>query len=63
MWILEINPIVEFVVNYLQLVLLIYLGGLLLSRALISWPFYNLLQENCDSVQATVYIAMDKASV
>lgn len=63
MWILEINPIVAFVVNFLQLVLLIYLSGFLSSGALIGGPFANLFQENYNFVQATVDIILDKAGI
>ena len=40
---LKINPIVELVVNYLYLVLLDYLGGVLYSKALIGWPLGDLV--------------------
>ena len=39
---LKINPAIGFVANYLCLVTLGYLGGFLLSQALIGWPLGNL---------------------
>ena len=42
MLVLEINPVVGFVANYLCLVLG-YLGELLYSETLIGWPRGNLL--------------------
>ena len=32
---LKMNPVVDFIVNYLRLVFLVYLGGFLFSKALI----------------------------
>ena len=34
---LKMNPVVDFIVNYLHLVFLVYLGGFLFSKALIRW--------------------------
>ena len=38
---IKINPVVGIMVNYLHLVLLVYLGGFLLSKALIRWSLEN----------------------
>ena len=34
---LKMNPVIDFMVNYLHLVFLVYLGGFLFSKALIRW--------------------------
>ena len=47
MLVLKINPIVDFVANYLCLVLLGYRDGFLHSKALIGWLLGNLFIYFC----------------
>ena len=57
MLVLEINPIVEFVANYSCLVLG-YLGEFLYPKALIGWPWKNLLwKKNYSHIQVTIDVA------
>ena len=56
MLILEINPIVEFMTNYLCLVLG-YLGKFLYYKVLTGWPWENLLKKkNYSHIQVTVIL-------
>ena len=53
--VLEINPIVGFVANYLYLVLG-YLGKFLYYKTLTGWPWGNLLKKNYSHIQVTVIL-------
>ena len=56
MLVLEINPVVGFVANYLCLVLG-YLGKFIYSKALTGWPWENLLKKkNYSHIQVTIDI-------
>ena len=55
MLVLEINPIVGFVANYLYLVLG-YLGKFLYYKTLTGWPLGNLLKKNYSHIQVTVIL-------
>ena len=55
MLLLEINPIVGFVANYLCLVLG-YLGKFLYYKTLTGWPWKNLLKKNYSHIQVTVIL-------
>ena len=55
MLVLEINPIVGFVANYLCLVL-DYLGKFLYYKTLTGWPRGNLLKKNYSHIQVTVIL-------
>lgn len=55
MLILEINPIVEFMTNYLCLVLG-YLGKFLYYKVLTGWPWENLLKKNYSHIQVPIDI-------
>ena len=55
MLVLEINPIVEFMTNYLCLVLG-YLGKFLYYKVLTGWPWENLLKKIYSHIQVTIDI-------
>ena len=55
MLLLEINPVVGFVANYLCLVLG-YLGKFLNYKTLTGWPSENLLKKNYSHIQVTVIL-------
>ena len=55
MLVLEINPIVGLVANYLCLVLG-YLGKFLYYKTLTGWPWENLLKKNYSHIQVTVIL-------
>ena len=58
MLILEINPIVEFVTNYLCLVLG-YLGKFLYYKVLTAWPWENLLKKKIIVIFRSLLILLD----